>query len=82
MQEQDRIMQVAILKLAKDKKVNAIASPIFLITSSLTSLHHSLREPSSRISAISIPYPDPQERLKLHRVHFESVQRRQYSDEL
>ncbi len=63
LQEQDRIMQVAILKLAKDKKVNAIASPIFLITSSLTSLHHSLREPSSRISAISIPYPDPQERL-------------------
>lgn len=62
--EMDRVALISLLKWAKDdENIRNLRNPIILITSALSRLNPLLREPSSRIETIGIPYPDPQERL-------------------
>lgn len=63
--ENDRVALVSLLKWAKDEAIAVeYGNPIMLITNSLSRVNIALREPSSRIEAIGLPYPDTGEREK------------------
>lgn len=64
LQDGDRIAAVSLMKWAKDDEdIRNLRNPIILITSGLSRINRMLREPSARIEAVGIPYPDPTERL-------------------
>ncbi|MBA4372287.1 MAG: hypothetical protein C0402_05445 [Thermodesulfovibrio sp.] len=62
--ETDRTSVVSLLKWAKDSEdIRKLRNPIILITNALSRINRMLREPSARIEAVGIPYPDPSDRL-------------------
>jgi SpoVK/Ycf46/Vps4 family AAA+-type ATPase len=63
--ETDRTSVVSLLKWAKDSEdIRKLRNPIILITNALSRINRMLREPSARIEAVGIPYPDPADRLE------------------
>lgn len=59
----DRAALVHLLKWAKDvREIRDRGNMIFLITSTVSKINCAITEPASRIEAIGIPYPNPEER--------------------
>lgn len=58
----DRTALVTLQRWARDPQLVAVGPPIFLIAENLADVHPALRNASSRIEAINIPYPNHEER--------------------
>lgn len=69
----DRTVFVQLLKWAReDVEIRKLGNPIFLIASSLSRLNPVIKEPSSRIECIGIPFPDEDER-KAYLTHLKNA---------
>lgn len=62
MSDPDRRALVTLLYWAKDANIASYGSPIILLATNLTDLHPALRTPTSRVEAVTVPYPLLQER--------------------
>jgi len=60
----DRTVLTTIARIARDRQIADIGSPMFLITENQFDIHSSLRMPSSRIESIAIPLPELEERSR------------------
>ena len=58
----DRTVLTAILRIAKDRQIADIGSPVILAAENLSDVHPAVRSASSRIESVLVPLPDFQER--------------------
>lgn len=58
----DRTVLTSLLRLAKDRQIADLGSPVFLVTENLFDIHPALRTASSRIESIIVPLPNTEER--------------------
>lgn len=62
MSAEDRTLLVTIQRWARNREFTQVGPPIFLITENLTDIHNALRSASSRVEAIEITLPSPEDR--------------------
>lgn len=60
----DRTVITTFLRIARDRQITDLGSPVFLVAENLSDIHPALRSASSRIEAVQVSLPDLDERLR------------------